>query len=71
MPTTGKLNDLVQIFCGLAELAVSELSVCLTLAQEEVEPDNSIFDAWDEILELPKDPRMLHGVKDVCTPTLR
>ena len=60
----------VQIFRGHAEQDVLQLIICLTLVQEEVEPDNSISDAWDEILELPRDPRMLHSVEDVCEPTL-
>ena len=60
---------LAQGFHGLAMPDVLELNVWLTRTQGEVEPDISISDAWDKISELPKDPRMLHGVKDVCAPT--
>ena len=45
------------------------LDMCVSIIQG-VDADNSINDSWSELLELPKDPKMLHRVKDVRSPTL-
>ena len=45
------------------------LDMCVSIIQG-VDADNSINDSWSELLELPKDPKMLHSVKDVRSPTL-